>query len=141
MAQHIREMQAFCVVCDRPTLHRDISYAVPHLAHLLLTILSFFFCVGIPWWAGIWLLHSLLNTPLVRAYRCVNCGARNRGKLVDHPVLMLLLIALAATVVVMVRFGLFKAVEFQPPEFLPVISEPVEDELIIDEPINPDDLP
>jgi len=68
--QRCDQRQAFCVRCQRPTLHNRWVYQVPHLIHLLVTL---FLC---GFWLPIWLLHAAVNCGSSEPFLCTTCGQR-----------------------------------------------------------------
>ena len=72
MAQ--QHKQAFCHQCDELTLHVGDLPAVPHVLHLLLTLLT---CSV---WLVVWLLHILANSSEQPTFLCSRCGQAERQK-------------------------------------------------------------
>ena len=72
MAQ--QHKQAFCHHCGELTLHVADVYSVPHVVHLLLTLLTCLF------WLWIWLLHIAINSFSRPPFLCSRCGRAEREK-------------------------------------------------------------
>ncbi len=76
----VQQTQAYCNLCQRPTLHTRHTEEVPHLFHLFVTVLlgllsaCFFGVFGFVW-LGVWFLHTLLVMAGGQdSFRCTQCG-------------------------------------------------------------------
>ena len=79
MAQQQR--QAFCPVCKQSRLHTRNTYDVPHILHLLLSLVT----GGL--WLPIWFLHAMLNGRSTVPFLCTVCGTAEKtvvGRAVEY---------------------------------------------------------
>src|SRR4051812_25822470 len=64
----LEHAQYHCCRCNRPTLHVRTTRDVPHVLHLLMTVL----CFGV--WAIVWVLDVITNGSNAPPFRCQECG-------------------------------------------------------------------
>jgi len=65
----LEQSQGFCPQCNQLRLFSRQVYDVPHVGHLLITIVTF----GL--WLPIWILHAILNSWSDQPWRCRECGS------------------------------------------------------------------
>jgi hypothetical protein len=68
MKMALEHAQFYCCRCDRPTMHVRNTRDVPHVFHLLMSVL----CLG--FWLIIWLLDAITNAASAPPFRCQECG-------------------------------------------------------------------
>lgn len=78
MATRQEISQFSCRACGKPTLHIRMRYEVPHLGHLLITLLT----CGL--WIFVWILHMLLNSFPSEPWRCSRCGQNPKDQTVGE---------------------------------------------------------